>query len=76
MRSANAGYSEPVDGFLLVDDRDGRVLAELDDLESAFQALEDCDDPELAEARCIVRFDERHGALVGTESTTRVHLLT
>jgi hypothetical protein len=63
---------------MLVDDRDGRVLAVLDDLEDAFELLDDVtdDDPELADALCIVRFDSRHGSVVGAESTTRVRLLT
>ena len=65
-----------MESFLLVDDRDGYVLAAFDDLDEAFQALEGCDDAELRQALCIVRFGERQGALVGTASTTRVHLLT
>jgi hypothetical protein len=67
-----------VQEFMLVDDRDGRVLAVLEDVEQAFELLDEvaCDDPELADALCIVRFDSHHGTFVGAESTTRVRLLT
>ena len=67
-----------MEGFLLVDDRDGRVLVELEDVESALLAFDavQSEDPDLAEALCIVRFGARDGALVGTRSTTRVRPLT
>jgi hypothetical protein len=65
-------------GVLLVDDRDGRVLAEINDPADAFRILAELeeDHPELAGALCLVRFDERQGSLVGAESTTRVRPLT
>jgi len=65
-------------GFLVVDDRDGRVLAEIVDPMEAFRVLDELrhDDPELAEALCLVRFDGRRGSLIGTDSTTRVRPLT
>jgi len=64
--------------FMLVDDRDGGVLAVLEDVQQAFELLDEVasEDPELAAALCIVRFDSRHGAVLGAESTTRVRLLT
>jgi hypothetical protein len=67
-----------VDGFLLVDDRDGRVLAEIADMVEAFRILEELadDDPALARALCLVRFDGHHGSLLGTETTSRVRSLT
>ena len=82
MERRAAGYRERMQEFMLVDDRDGRVLAVLDDLEDAFELLDELldeaaeDDPELVAALCIVRFDSRHGSLVGADSTTRVRLLT
>jgi hypothetical protein len=65
-------------GFLLVDDREGRVLAEIDDASEAFRVLDDLEQrhPELAGALCLVRFDEHRGSLIGTDSTTRVRPLT
>jgi hypothetical protein len=67
-----------VQGFLLVDDRDGRVLEEIGNPVEAFRLLDELkeDHPELAETLCLVRFDERQGSLVGTETTTRVRPLT
>ena len=66
-----------VDGFLLVDDRDGRVLAQIDDPVKAFRLLDEvrAERPELAEALCLVRFDGRQGSVIGTETTTRVRTL-
>ncbi|TML44188.1 MAG: hypothetical protein E6G19_09955 [Actinobacteria bacterium] len=65
-------------GFLLVDDRDGRVLEEIVDPVEAFRMLDEFkqDHPELAGAVCLVRFDGRQGALIGSETTTRVRPLT
>jgi hypothetical protein len=67
-----------VQGFLLVDDRDGRVLEKIEDPLEAFRVLDELkqDHPELAGTLCLVRFDERQGSLVGTETTTRVRPLT
>jgi hypothetical protein len=65
-------------GFLLVDDSDGRVLAEIADPAEAFRILDELTEnhPELDGTLCLVRFDGRHGSVVGTESTTRVRPLT
>ena len=67
-----------MEGFLLVDDRDGRVLLEIADPIEAFRALDELrlKAPDLAEAICLVRFDARQGSLVGTETTTRMRPLT
>jgi hypothetical protein len=67
-----------VEGFLLVDDRDGRVLAEIGDPLEAFRVLDELQDdhPELAGVLCLVRFDGRQGSLIGTETTSRVRALT
>jgi hypothetical protein len=65
-------------GFLLVDDREGRVLAEIADLAEAFRVLDELkeDQPELADALCLVRFDGHQSSLIGTETTTRLRPLT
>ena len=65
-------------GFLLVDDREGRVLAEIADPVEAFRVLDELKEehPELAGALCLVRFDGHQGSLIGTESTTRVRPLS
>jgi hypothetical protein len=67
-----------VQGFLLVDDRDGRVLEEIGDPLEAFRVLDALkqDQPELAGTLCLVRFDEGRGSLIGSETTTRVRPLT
>jgi len=67
-----------VQGFLLVDDRDGRVLEEIGNPLEAFRVLDALkqDHPELARTLSLVRFDERQGSLIGTETTTRVRPLT
>jgi hypothetical protein len=64
--------------FLLVDDRDGRVLAQFADAIEALRALDelDVDDPELARFLSLVRFDEGRGAVIGVEATTRLRSLT
>jgi hypothetical protein len=66
-----------MEGFLLVDDRDGRVLAEIVDPVNAFRVLDELrqDHPELADSLCLVRFDGVQGSLIGTETTTRVRTL-
>jgi hypothetical protein len=72
------GEVEAVQGFVLVDDRDGRVIAEIADPAEAFRLLDELEQahPELAGALCLVRFDGREGSFVGTETTTRVRPLT
>jgi hypothetical protein len=67
-----------VHGFLLVDDRDGRVLEEISDPVEAFRVLDELkqDHPELAATLCLVRFDGHQGSLIESETTTRVRPLT
>ena len=66
-----------MEGFLLVDDRSGRVLLEIADPVQAFQLLDQLreDEPELADDLCLVTFDDRGGVLLGAETTTRVRSL-
>jgi hypothetical protein len=67
-----------VQGFVLVDDRDGRVIAQIADPAEAFRLLDELEKAhrELAGALCLVKFDGREGSLVGTKTTTRVRPLT
>ena len=66
-----------MDGFLIVDDRDGRVIAEIADPVEAFRLLDELrlSHPDLVDALCLVRFDMRRGTLTGSETTTRVRTL-
>jgi hypothetical protein len=65
-----------VEGFLLVDDRDGRVLLEIADPVKAFRVLDQLrlEEPELADNLSLVTFDDRGGVLIGAQTTTRVPL--
>jgi hypothetical protein len=60
--------------LLLVDDRDGRVIAELESHEEALRLLERLAgaDPETAERLCIVAFNDHQGAMVATESSVTI----
>ena len=78
MKSGREGDTEDVHGFLLVDDRDGRVIAEFADPVRAFRALDalELEDPELARTLSLVRFDQHQGAVVEAETSTRLRPLT
>jgi hypothetical protein len=62
----------------LVDDRNGRVLARFVDGAEALRTLDELErvDPDMARALCLVRFDEHQGSVIGTETTTRLRVLT
>ena len=64
--------------FLLVDDREGRVLALFVDAFEALQALDglELEDPDLARSLSLVTFDERNGSLMGAETSIRVRSLS
>ena len=66
-----------MEGFLLVDDRDGRVLGEIADAEEAIRLLAELrqEHSDLADVLCLVRFDGRSGSVLATETTTRVRTL-
>ena len=63
--------------FLVVDDRDGRVLAELERHEEALSLLEALarDDPDTPDYLCIVAFHDRQGAMLGAESSVTIRSL-
>jgi hypothetical protein len=60
--------------LLLVDDGDGRIVAELENQEQALRLLETWadDDPDTADSLCIVALHDRPGAMVGTESSVTI----
>ena len=62
---------------LLVDDRDGRVLAELESQERALRMLERVArvEPDMADSLCIVSFRTRPGSIVATESSVTIRSL-
>jgi hypothetical protein len=64
--------------LLLVDDRDGRVVAELESQEEALGCLEAMalDDGSIPEYLFLVEFRSQHGALFGTDTALRVRPLT
>jgi hypothetical protein len=62
-------------GFLLVDDADGQVLAELETIEEALEILERlAQDPGTANL-CLVEFGGGGGALTSFQSTTTLRVL-
>jgi hypothetical protein len=63
--------------LLLVDERDGRVIGELESQEQALRLLArlDVDHPELAGRLCVVELRDRQGTLVGTESSVTIRPL-
>ena len=51
-------------------------MAAFDDLDLAIGALEQsqADNPERAHELCLVKFDNRQGELIGTETTWRIRV--
>jgi hypothetical protein len=72
-----SGHGIPVP-LLLVDDRDGRIVAELQKPKDVVRILEAWtrDDAYVPDYLCIVEVDSRPGAIVGTDSSVRIHPLT
>ncbi len=62
---------------LFVDDRDGRVLAELETLEDAQLLLEAWarDDGSVPDYLCLVELRSRHGAIFGADTSIKVRPL-
>jgi hypothetical protein len=63
--------------LVLVDDRDGRVITELESPEEALRLLEAMatDHPKAPEYLCIVALEDRQGTILGTESSVRIRPL-
>ena len=62
---------------LLVDDRDGRVLAEVqteDDLRTVLEGWAK-DDGSIPEYLCLVELRSHHGAVVGTDTSVKIRPL-
>jgi hypothetical protein len=64
--------------FLLVDDRDGRIVAELESEGEAQRVLgtmasEDADWPDYL---CLMEVRSAHGSLVGADTTIKFHTLS
>ena len=63
--------------LLLVDDRDGRILAELETPEEALSILEAMarDDGSAPEELALVEFHSHQGSVVGTDTSLTIHVL-
>jgi hypothetical protein len=64
--------------LLLVDDRDGRIVAELESEAQALRILEAmaADDPRVPEYLCLVECRSNHGSLVETDTTVKLRALS
>jgi hypothetical protein len=62
---------------LLVDDRDGRILAEVETEEDARLVLEGWgrDDGSIPNYLCLVELRSHHGAILGTDSSVKIRPL-
>ena len=60
--------------LLLVDDRDGRIVAEIATEEEAQRVLEAwaTDDGTMPDHLCLVEVKSHHGALIGTDSSVKI----
>ena len=63
--------------LLLVDDRDGRIVAEVETEEDARRLLEawTSEDRNWPDYLCLVELHSRHGALFGSDSSVKVRPL-
>lgn len=70
------GHAEGVT-LLLVDDRDGRIVSEIETEEQARAVLDSwtTDDGTLPEYLCLVETKSHHGALLGTDSSVKLRPL-
>ena len=63
--------------LLLVDDRDGRIVAELESEDQAVRVLEAMarDDASVPEYLCLVECRSNHRALLGTDTSITIRTL-
>ena len=63
--------------LLLVDDRDGKVVAEVDKPEDAQRVVEAWarDDGSIPDYLCLVEVRSRHGAILGTDASVKIRPL-
>jgi hypothetical protein len=57
---------------LLVDDRDGRILCELENEEQVLRLLERLAGPTVPEYLCLVEMRDRPGALLGAQTSVTI----
>ena len=62
--------------LLLVDDTDGRIIAELETIDEAMEVLEHLADDPAAEGMCLVQLDQGGGSLAAFASSTTVRVLS
>lgn len=63
--------------LLLVDDRDGRILAEVTTSDEAQQLIEALwGDEDVPGYLCLVETHSRHGAVLGTDTSVKVRPLS
>ncbi|HKG42620.1 MAG TPA: hypothetical protein VKB10_00065 [Gaiellaceae bacterium] len=62
---------------LLVEDRDGRMLAEVETEDEARSVLEGWarDDGSIPDYLCLVEIRSHHGALIGTDTSVKIRPL-
>jgi len=61
--------------LLLVDERDGKVVAEVDTVEDAQCVLEASARGEIPSYLCLVDLHSRHGTIVGTDTSVKIRPL-
>jgi hypothetical protein len=71
-----SGYGGSM-AVLVVDDRDGRVIAEVETEEDAFRILEGWarDDGSVPDYLCLVDLRSRHGAIFGADTSVKIRPL-
>ena len=64
--------------LLLVDDRDGRIVAELQSEEEAVRVLEAMarEDASVPEYLCLVDLHSNHGSVLGTDKSIKIRTLS
>ena len=64
--------------LLLVDDRDGRIVAELESEDQALAVLEAMarDDETVPEYLCLIEFQSAHGSVLGTDTSIKFRTLS
>ena len=64
--------------LLLVDDRDGRIVAEIETEDQVRRILEAMasDDVKVPEYLCLVECRSKHGSLVGTDTSVKIRPLS
>jgi hypothetical protein len=63
--------------LLLVDDRDGRIVAEVETERDARRVLEAwaTDDGDMPDYLCLIELHSHHGAVLGTDTSVKIHPL-